>query len=58
MRGEKERNAKMLRKMDVTMSMQFQDKALERTGNYKYSPFQPKKKKTMLKSDCIISDSD
>ena len=43
MREEKERSAKMLRKMDVTMSMQFQDKALERTGNYKYSPFQPKK---------------
>ena len=34
----------------------FQDKALESTGNYKYSPFLPQK--TMLKSGWIISDPD
>ena len=46
MRGEKERSAKMLRKMNVTMSMQFQDRALERTGNYKLIlPLPAEKKK-------------
>ena len=38
------------------MDVYFQDKALESTGNYKYSPFL--RQKTMLKSGWIISDPD
>ena len=43
---------KNVKEIDVTTSS-FQDKALESTGNYKYSPHPPKK--PMFKSGWIIS---